>query len=282
MSGIAITVAFVWLGTLEVEGQSATSGFDVLDASGDCAQAIVSDNFLYSTVTLTHVNTSIFLSEFGFRARMQAQWKAGGSPAEQGEDALRREEINLGNRLRVQESQISERLIRWRPKLEERALHYDALPGWFKPQLGLDAEGNTMWTDQFVAAVGWPMRCAIRSDRRSVLCSTPPYYAIEVAGSRLDPAVSQSSDDLPPSLKGADGQRLSIGGWLQGTEIFWPGLVTNILAWSLATALVPVAVRFLRGKFRQRRGQCAACGHALHGAGVCNECGRRVRGVPVS
>lgn len=55
----------------------------------------------------------------------------------------------------------------------------------------------------------------------------------------------------------------------------WSGLIVNAIVWGSAIGVVPVCIRLVRRRLRDRRGCCIKCGYSLAGlkSDACPECG---------
>lgn len=106
-------------------------------------------------------------------------------------------------------------------------------------------------------AYGWPLRCI--SERQDFVQDQPP---VRVSGFELKIQFLQTKF-------GHDG--------IWPSNIYWPGMLANVLVWSLCSFFATLFWRGARSWRKRRRiahGRCATCNYNLTGVlNTCPECG---------
>ncbi len=114
--------------------------------------------------------------------------------------------------------------------------------------------------------VGLPLTCLVhRSSGASQVWSTRPlgFLSLSDAGDAvlMDPAVV-----------------LATGNGVNAVSVipltpWWPGLIADVVVWTLLWAMVLVLPREWKRMRRARAGRCSRCGYDIKGVRICPECG---------
>lgn len=147
------------------------------------------------------------------------------------------------------------------------------LPLWVESHLGGEPESRLLGQLQVTDGLGWPMAAFTGSMVFAPFTRQSPYFALETHGCFLLDDRNDWSFALPSSApRPADIRMLPY-------QPVWLGLAVDVAFWSIVSALVAMAARWIRDRLRDRALRCRGCGYSLAGqqGDVCPECGAGIR-----
>lgn len=138
----------------------------------------------------------------------------------------------------------------------------------------LGCAGSTWYAFEVRDAIGFPFDALVCTTRLAPLSFNPPYFAELRNGKPIDPPIA----GLWKSM--ASAPEFALRAYVPSQWIpNWPGLVANLVSWSVFLWCVMAGCLAAQAWRRIRLGLCPSCGHdaGRTSASSCPECGEALR-----
>ncbi|MFO0963180.1 MAG: hypothetical protein U0625_09785 [Phycisphaerales bacterium] len=263
--GCVVTVVAGWM---TLSDGPATEVIEIREGEGAPFRVFVCKRPLITEAVAVCLEPLEIASSSGLIGRLEAKWTNGVKEPDV------RQSIIDENMSRVREGLEGQRQVCVRMLAEARnaviAGRRADLPAWLDPKLGYEEGSDALWSTHTMSASGWPFRAITKSVRVALVQTAPPYVGLEVAGVRRNLSFDS------PDRRDAEAAMMSQGSlyerWVRPAQIWWPGLLADLLVWSLLTFALQAAISSARSALVARGGNCPGCGRVLDGAGRCVEC----------